>query len=390
MTPSTSQVQSTGGILSPQDTISAASGPNEDNRGGKAKRVKPNSGWFETRCVASDPVDGKSHVELLTMIRNLDEFKSVKYNEKNWTDDRIKSCGMPESHFQHTLMMKAIKRHAIQEPLDYSCDVVWKCKQLPIRPLPNYKMDRIPEITMPKPDLVVSFKKSRFLEQEEYAEVSQLMEYMSPEAGTNARVRAFPFFIVEVKGNLGRYSEHGATVQAIHCASIALQNMWQFFKGGKYEKNFFDTVKVFSAIGYSRLFRIMMHWATPFHDEKTSECQLFFRHTHVQSFEGNEISKRNLQGTISNIFNWATDTLAPTIRDAVDELRERIAKPPTEKSGGKRRAGSQIAEDAEEQTPKRHATDSQMSAGPSTGASQQLEHATLEDDDYAYEDDITT
>ena len=379
---------------------------NSDGQGGSNPRaIRPKTRQFdrllESRNVNLEPEKSGAGRDLEQRIAATNVYNTTDEQEEDWARDLEKCKTAYEAVFQHTIIIEVIDRQRLRNQLDYMCELNWLSPELPIIPPLILKP---PPIKKPRPDLSVAFKLSEIIDRDRKLALKELHAHMCPEENTVIQVgRAFPFFIIEVKGARADVGDIVATRQCLHTASLALYNIWKFFEDEKTEHEFFEKVRIFSATGHGEHFRIRVHWATKAPRGNNREikpiCPLFFRYQNLKTWAGGEYRRDKVIGMIRNILDYEIDELLPLLKQAVQtklaknnpEARQQaMAQPPTvqpelPRASSSIRKRTSPSSDAlgrsDASTNKRQAIDGTGSFASTTSASRWL------DDTHLYESD---
>ncbi|KAL9116838.1 MAG: hypothetical protein Q9187_006633, partial [Circinaria calcarea] len=172
---------------------------------------------------------------------------TTEEQEKNWQMDMEECQRSGEATFQRTIMMEIINRHKLGDYLKYSCESTWTCQ-----PMPRTISKDFDRMTMPTPDLAVSFKTSALIDALRLNRLSQWMSLICPESLKENKVdRAFHFFSLEAKNAQMASQSNVALRQNFNVASLALHNMYMVMRKANMEDVFFKDVRFFSATATS-------------------------------------------------------------------------------------------------------------------------------------------
>ena len=143
-----------------------------------------------------------------------------------------------EAVLQRTVMTSIIDRWHLHKLFIYNCEGQWslpKMYQLPTRGMRD-------DVTLPKPDLAVSFTLEAFTGADTSSPVpKEISKCMRPDGGVT---RCFPFIFMEVKR--GAHDLKTAFMANLHSASQALYNIYEWMSQAGHQETFFDSVRVFS------------------------------------------------------------------------------------------------------------------------------------------------
>lgn len=155
-----------------------------------------------------------------------------------------------EAVLQRTIMIHIINQYWIKNILDWNTEGQWS----------QPKDTRLPsrgdgEISLPKPDLAVSFKLESFTVAEDDSDPipQDLAKCISPDGGG----RCFPFLFFEVK-KAGADLQEAYTAN-LHSASQALFNIYTWMVRAGQEEQFFDEVRVFSVVFNAQDLGVRVH-----------------------------------------------------------------------------------------------------------------------------------
>jgi hypothetical protein len=145
-----------------------------------------------------------------------------------------------EAVLQRTVMTSIIDRWQLHELFVYNCEGQWylpKIFRLPTR-------SRGDEVTLPKPDLAVSFTLEAFTGTDTSSPFpKEIGSCMRPDGGVG---RCFPFIFMEAKR--GAHDLEPASMANLHSASQALFNIYTWMLQAGHQAIFFDRVRVFSIV----------------------------------------------------------------------------------------------------------------------------------------------
>jgi hypothetical protein len=160
-----------------------------------------------------------------------------------------------EAVLQRTVMTSIIDRWQLHELFVYNCEGQWsipKLYRLPTR-------SRGDEVTLPKPDLAVSFTLEAFTGSDTSSPFPKdIGACMRPDGGIG---RCFPFIFMEVKR--GAHDLDSASMANLHSASQALFNIYIWMLQAGHEDIFFDSVRVFSIVLNAQEIGMRVHRASP-------------------------------------------------------------------------------------------------------------------------------
>ena len=158
-----------------------------------------------------------------------------------------------EAILQRTVMTSIIDRWQLHELFVYNCEGQWslpKIFQLPTR-------SRGDEVTLPKPDLAVSFTLEAFTGTDTSSPFpKQISACMRPDGGVG---RCFPFIFMEAKR--GAHDLEPAYMANLHSASQALFNIYIWMLQAGHEEIFFDRVRIFSIVLNAHEISVRVHRA---------------------------------------------------------------------------------------------------------------------------------
>ena len=183
-----------------------------------------------------------------------------------------------EAVFQRTVMMAFLDRHRliygdVQKPekgsgkpteigkkLAFSVEGDWRCDPMPTR---GADAKDAKFLTAPKPDLCVSFQRSKLLGPGFWPTMTPAMKKLACYEGVQMpqNKRAFGFFVVEAKKSRDSADNSVAKYQALNAASQALHNLHEFFREAGQETVFFESVRFFSATASEKGVILRIHRA---------------------------------------------------------------------------------------------------------------------------------
>lgn len=186
---------------------------------------------------------------------NFDEGKSkLNYpivNEKYFQADLKRCLARNEAILQRTIMIHIIDQYWLGERFDWNCEGQWS--QPKDSRLPSTKDD---EISLPKPDLAISFTLQSFTQAE--ADSDPIPDDLEKTISPDGDKRCFPFLFMEVK-------KAGADLQDaymtnLHNASQALYNMYTWMVNTEENLDkFFSTARVFSLVLNAQDLSVRIH-----------------------------------------------------------------------------------------------------------------------------------
>lgn len=196
-----------------------------------------------------------------------DEGKSkISYpvvNERYFQADLKRCLARNEAVLQRTIMIHIINQYWLGRIFDWNTEGQWS--QPKDTRLPSREDD---EISLPKPDLAISFTLESFTGEEDDSDPIplELEKSISPDGGD----RCFPFLFMEVK-------KAGADLQLaymtnLHNASQALYNMYTWMVRAGQEAKFFEIVRVFSLVFNAQDLSVRVHRAFQLADGNLSFC----------------------------------------------------------------------------------------------------------------------
>lgn len=186
-----------------------------------------------------------------------DRWKSkaglAKIPAQHFLDDVQRCSFANEAVLQRTIMMEVIDRHQLNEILTFNCEGQWK--QDAMLCLISTGNDKI---SLPKPDLNISFKLESF---DESAPVpGNLKLSFRPDSDKEEYGQCFPFLFFEVKRTQDNLKV--ALMANLHSASQALFNMYTWMLKAQQAEIFFEKVRVFSFVFNAQDLLVRMHRAT--------------------------------------------------------------------------------------------------------------------------------
>lgn len=202
----------------------------------------------------------------------VDEF-SLKFDEGKarmnypiinsaYFDDQLKKClSKNEAVLQRTVMMSVFHHYWLRSVFDWNAEGQWALPK-DVR-LPSREDD---DITLPKPDLEISFTLRSFTGEEDDSDPipPDLEKCISPDGGD----RCFPFLFMEVKKAAADLQE--AQLANLHTASQALYNIYLWMARTGKERSFFDHVRVFSFVFNAQDLSVRIHRASRLSDGNLS------------------------------------------------------------------------------------------------------------------------
>ena len=210
-----------------------------------------------------------------------------------------------EAVLQRTVMTSIIDRWQLHELFVYNCEGQWHLPdifRLPVRLAGGDK------VTLPKPDLAVSFTLEAFTGMDTSSPFPREIDScMRPDRGVG---RCFPFLFMEVKR--GAHDLESASMANLHSASQALFNIYIWMSQAGHQEIFFDRVRIFSIVLNAQEISMRFHRAIPipgtsslsYHfDEIVSingynrdQASLLFRNVLI------EYGKKELHGILKSTF----------------------------------------------------------------------------------------
>ena len=192
--------------------------------------------------------------------------KEVDENKK-WNDDLQKCRVDPQEYvFQRTVMMSMINRHRFiygeGSVLDFAVERPWTCSPMPTRALEEPDGRHLPQS---QPDMAIAFRTTALMTSGHYDYLPrQLRNVVCYEGiGTAHKQRAFHFLMIEAKNTYKSTLDPVSKYQVLNSASQSLHNMYEFFNeaGPRHLANFFDKVRVFTAVSTTEGIIIRIHRA---------------------------------------------------------------------------------------------------------------------------------
>lgn len=190
-----------------------------------------------------DNPDDSCYVYLDDFSYDFDKGKSlINYpivNRRYFDADLSRCLARNEAVLQRTIMIHIINQYWLDPIFDWNTEGQWS--QPKDTRLPSRVDD---EISLPKPDLAVSFTLESFTAAEDDSDPfpEDLKNCLSPDGGT----RSFPFLFFEVKKAGGDLQD--AYIANLHSSSQALYNMYSWMVRCDKEQLFLDEVRVFSVV----------------------------------------------------------------------------------------------------------------------------------------------
>ena len=255
---------------------------------------------------------------------NFDQGKSkLNYpvvNERYFQADLKRCLARNEAILQRTIMMHIIDQYWLGENFGWNCEGLWS--QPKDFRLPSTKYD---EISLPKPDLAISFTLQSFIQAE--ADSDPIPDDLEKTISPDGDKRCFPFLFLEVK-------KAGADLQDaymtnLHNASQALYNMytWMINTDEKL-KDFFRVARVFSLVLNAQDLSVRIH--RPFQLEDGEISYRFDDFWPLSRYSRNQACQ--LFKTIVN------DYAAKELHDILKSAFTEITKQEYERAKSKRKA----------------------------------------------------
>jgi hypothetical protein len=213
----------------------------------------------------------------------------------------LERCGRSnEAMLQRTIMIHIINRHWLDKIFDWNTEGQWV--QTEDTRLPSREED---EISMPKPDLAISFTLKSFTGDDDSEPMPQeLKSCIRPDGGD----RCFPFLFMEVKK--AATDLQAALLANLHYASQALYNIYQWMAYAEQQDTFFSTVRVFSVAFNAKDLIVRVHRAV-----QLANGNLSFHFDEPFSLAGyNRNQACQLIKTILD--DYAAKTLHPALKNA--------------------------------------------------------------------------
>ncbi|KAJ0122265.1 hypothetical protein J7T55_002777 [Diaporthe amygdali] len=185
---------------------------------------------------------------------------------KKWDDDLAKCRLDPQEFvFQRTVMMSMVNRHRFiydtKGVLDFAVERVWTCSPMPTRALLEEDGKTLP---MSQPDISIAFRRTAVIN-DHYETLPPTVRQLVCYEGLKAaqQLRAFHFFAIEAKNTYKSLRDPVSQFQVLNTASQSLHNMYEFFNeaGPEHLANFFDKVRVFTAVSTTDGIIIRVHRA---------------------------------------------------------------------------------------------------------------------------------
>ncbi|KAK5217594.1 hypothetical protein LTR47_011858, partial [Exophiala xenobiotica] len=145
----------------------------------------------------------------------------------------------------------------------------------------------------------------------------------------NEATRAFGFFFVEAKRSWLWPDDETALNQALNDASLALHNIYEFFREAEQIADFFARVRVFSATASEKGIIIRAHWARKL-PENTKVLKpridprypLQFQHQIYQSFMYDSFDRLKVVEAFERIMvGYGQEQLLPLLKTAAERVR---------------------------------------------------------------------
>jgi hypothetical protein len=204
----------------------------------------------------TDHPDEDCYVYLDDFSYDFDEGKSkINHpivNRRYFEADLNRCLGSNEAVLQRTIMIHIINQYWLDPIFDWNTEGQWS--QPKDARLPSRVDD---EISLPKPDLAISFKLKSFTFAEDESDPvpEDLKNCLSPDGGK----RCFPFLFLEAKKGGADFKD--AYIANLHSASQALYNIHSWMVRCDKEKLFLDKVRVFSVVINAQDLGIRVHRA---------------------------------------------------------------------------------------------------------------------------------
>lgn len=256
-----------------------------------------------------------------------------------WEKDKEKCSESNEALFQRTIMIAMIDRYRLfyhhstssRPKFTFSTEELWICPPMPSRG-PARGSRPSPR---PKPDLCVSFLTEELIpEIWEMAMPSATMDLVRFEGPTSSKIdRAFAFLTIEAKAAYSSPEDERAKLQGLNCASLALHNMYEFFKEAKEEKKFFANVRFFSVVATAKGIIIRIHRAIEIGNERKAawienDYPLEFEFNEFWSAYGKDINRKNVISTFERIIQGYGSALFEQLNAAAKKIYETFESNP--------------------------------------------------------------
>ena len=172
-------------------------------------------------------------------------------NERYFQADLKRCLARNEAILQRTIMIHIVNQYWLSEAFDWNCEGQWS--QPKDSRLPSTKDD---EITLPKPDLAISFTLQSFTQAE--ADSDPIPDDLEKTVSPDGDRRCFPFLFMEVKKAAADLQD--AFLTNLHNASQALYNMytWVLNTPEKLEE-FFRITRVFTLVFNAQDLSVRVH-----------------------------------------------------------------------------------------------------------------------------------
>lgn len=250
---------------------------------------------------------------------------------KLWEKDLQKCSESNEAFFQRTVMIAMIDRYRLfyhhdtssQPNCTFSMEELWACPAMPSsgpargsRPTPR-----------PKPDLCVSFLTEELIPRAWHKAIPYATMNLARFEGSTGlkRKRSFAFLTIEAKAAYSTPEDQTAKLQSLNCASLALHNMYEFFKEAGEDDNFFANVRVFSAVATAKGIVIRIHRAIKLSNERKADWieddyPLAFEFNEFWSAYGKDINRENVVSTFERIIQGYGSVLFKQLHDVAEKI----------------------------------------------------------------------
>ena len=281
----------------------------------KTKDVEELQATF--RNFAELAVKEVDYPDVESVANEFDRWKSrvslAKITQEHFSSDVTRCTFSNEAMLQRTIMIEIIDRHQLHHFLTFNSEGQWK---------QHYSDCLISTdsdvVTLPKPDLNVSFKLDSF---DKSAPIpGNLKQSFRPDSTGQKYGRCFPFLFFEVKRATDNLEV--ALMANLHSASQALLNIYAWMVRAQHAEIFFEKVRVFSFVFNAQALSVRMHRAT--RHEHT-----LLQYHFVELVEFNKYSKDQVCLLVRNILEkYAIQELHPVLKSSfhivTDEKRRLV------------------------------------------------------------------
>lgn len=256
-------------------------------------------------------VEEVDYPQVESLSNEFDRWKSkvklAQITEEHFLGDVIRCSFSNEAVLQRTIMMEIMDRHQLHNFLAFNSEGQWD----------QNHSDRLISrdadlVTLPKPDLNVSFKLDSFNKSAPIP--GNLKKSFRPDSLGQKYGRCFPFLFFEVKR--ASHSLEVALMANLHSASQALLNIYAWMVRAQQVETFFEKVRVFTFVFNAQDLLVRMHRASR-HD--ITLLQYHF----VEFVEFRAYSKDQVCLLTRNILEkYAIEELHPILKSAFDTVTD--------------------------------------------------------------------